>query len=446
LHLNDAILAKAKPELALTDVAGLSANDTDRLWVLLAAALVFLMQAGFLAFEVGCVRPRNVASVAQKNIIDWVVVTAVFFLCGFGLMFGPTLGGFVGTDLFALVGLDDADGIPLRYVFFAFQLAFAGTAATIVSGAMAERTSFTTYLLVAMATALIIYPVFGHWAWGNLFFPTNDTLLTRIGFMDFAGATVVHSVGGWIGLVGVWFLGPRLGRYGTRGRLRQVESYSVPWSALGVFILWIGWWGFNGGSLLALNERVGLIITNTNIAAAVGGLSAFVHAWYAQKRADLNAKFFGGILGGLVAITACCNVVTPLSAVAVGALAGIVHNTSYDLVIKRLRLDDAVGAVPVHLFCGILGTLSVAIFGESELLTHPRWTQLGVQLVGIVICGLWTASTAAFTFKLLQSTLGLRVSPEEEAAGIDIARRKPPTPPADDGDLDEAEIRQLMSE
>lgn len=417
------------------------AVSVDALWVLVAASFVFLMQAGFLAFEVGCVRPKSATSVAMKNIIDWVMITLVFFLFGFGLMFGHSEAGLIGTDLFALVGLDAPDGLPLKSIFFIFQLAFAATAATIVSGAMSERTGFVAYLCISLCIGTVIYPVLGHWVWGNLYFGSNEPWLAAIGFRDFAGSTVVHSVGGWIALVGIWFIGPRMGRYDEHGVIKPMESKSVTWSAFGCFILWFGWWGFNGGSTLSLNDQVGGIIINTNLAAAAGGLSAFVHSYFFQERRDVYGKLLGGVLGGLVAITAGCDVVTPLGALAIGVIAGVVHNYAFDLLKYRLRLDDPVGAVPVHLACGIFGTLAVAIFGQQELLGMPRMQQLGVQLVGIGAAFAWTATTAFLMFKFLKGVIGLRVSPREEMDGIQIERRA--TPRGVEA-LDEDLIKELL--
>ncbi len=282
---------------AAESAAAVNETNINSLWVLIAAAMVFLMQPGFLCFEVGCVRPNSIVSVAMKNLVDWVMVAALFFLVGFGLMFGTSWGGVIGTDFFLLQGIGVAGGTISPFVFFLFQLAFAATAATIVSGAMSERTGFVTYLMASGIVGLFIYPVFGHWGWGNLLLENNETWLTRLGFMDFAGSTVVHSVGGWVALVGVWFLGARLGRYDSEGNLKPVEALSFPIASLGLFILWFGWWGFNGGSTLAMNGEVGCIIVNTVIAAAAAGMGAFIHSWFVQQKADIHEKFMGGDSG-----------------------------------------------------------------------------------------------------------------------------------------------------
>ncbi len=392
----------------------------DRLWVLIAGALVFFMQAGFLALEAGLVRTRAAPITAMKNIGDWMVCAICFFFIGWATMFGHTAFGYLGSDGFSL-SLDVSKGWPGGvWIHFLFQLAFAGTAATIVSGALAERTGFAAYMIVSAVATALIYPVFGHWAWGNSFFPDNKTLLTNIGFLDFAGSTVVHSVGGWISFIGIIIVGPRLGRFGPRGEVRPMNSNSIAMSALGVLILWLAWWGFNGGSTLALNDQVGSIINNTNLAAAMGGIGSLLHCAAFQRKRDITAKFLSGILGGLVGITAGCNLVSPANSLVIGFTSGMLSNIATELLLKW-RLDDPVGAVPVHLFCGIWGTLCVGLFGDVSQFpnSHTRMDQIVVQLIGIGTCGLWTATTACIMFLVLKQ-MGLRVSPEEELEGYDI--------------------------
>ncbi len=417
--LAPAIASAESPESVAALAAQLS-NRVDTVWILLCAALVFFMQAGFLCFEVGAVRAKNGGGIAMKNIIDWMMASAGFFVIGFGIMFGVSHFGLIGSGFWLGGGLEFVGQGGWGYTFFLFQLVFAGTALTIVSGAMSERTGFVTYLLASLIMGLVIYPVFGHWVWGTAIHESNTSWLANLGFMDFAGSSVVHLVGASVGLVGITMLGPRIGRYDAEGNLVEFEGSSFPFMALGVFILWTGWIGFNGGSQLAIDDGVPLIIVNTNLAAAFAGLSAFVHAWHAHDRQQLSEKFLGGILGGLVAITACCNVVTPLGAVAVGLIAGVVHNIGFDLIIKRWKLDDPVGAVPVHGICGIFGCLSVALFGQQELLAHPRLTQLGIQIIGCLACIAWTGTTAYVMFALLRRFVGLRVSFEEELTGVTI--------------------------
>ena len=395
--------------------AAIASNFTtiDNLWILIAAALVFFMQAGFKVLETGLVKQEHRAGIGVKNLMDWVAGSLAFFLIGFGFMFGTSAGGFIGTDLF--LGLDFTDGYT--YVFFIFQLAFAGTALTIVSGAMSGRTALLPYFVASIFTALFVYPVFGHWAWGNLLIPTNVPWLASLGFMDFAGSTVVHSVGAWVGLVGIYMVGPRLGRFTAKGALQPVKASDYSYSILGVMILWLGWWGFNGGSTLAFNEDVIKIILNTNLAAAAACFSAYFHVKLFQKNQDAVEKIIGGALTGLVAITACCNVVTTTDSIIIGLLAGVLHNYAYILISEKFKLDDPVGAIPVHGFGGIFGTLCVALFGDAQMLVHDRWSQLGVQFFGVIVCFVFTASAAYIVFAVVKYAFGLRLSPKEEMEG-----------------------------
>lgn len=388
-------------------------NTTDTLWILISAALVFFMQAGFKVLETGLVKEEHRSGIGIKNLMDWVAGSLAFFIIGFGFMFGTSAAGVIGTDLF--LGLDFSDGYT--FVFFIFQLAFAGTALTIVSGAMSGRTAIAPYFMASLVTAMIVYPIFGHWAWGNLLNTANSPWLASMGFMDFAGSTVVHSVGAWVGLVGIYMVGPRLGRFTAKGKAQPVKASDYAYSVLGLMILWLGWWGFNGGSTLAFNADVPKIILNTNLAAAAACLSAYLHVKFFQKNEDLVEKLIGGSLTGLVAITACCNVVSPVGSLAIGLIAGVVHNLAYVLLLHKWKLDDPVGAIPVHGFGGVLGTLCVALFGKAELLVHDRWTQLGVQVFGILVCMVFTFSISYLIFYLIRSTIGLRLSPKEEMQG-----------------------------
>jgi len=387
-------------------------TTVDNLWVLIAAALVFFMQAGFKVLETGLVKQEHRQGIGVKNLMDWVAGCLAFFLIGFGLMFGESLGGTIGSSFFIGEGLEG-----YSKGFFIFQLAFAGTALTIVSGAMSGRTALFPYFIASSITAVFIYPIFGHWAWGNLLIETNTPWLARLGFMDFAGSTVVHSVGAWIGLVGIYMVGPRLGRYTAKGVIQPVKASDYSYSILGVMILWFGWWGFNGGSTLSFSEDVVSIILNTNLAAAAACFSAYIHVKYVQKSRDTIEKMIGGALTGLVAITACCNVVSPLQSILIGIIAGFIHNISYVFLIEKLKLDDPVGAIPVHGFGGIFGTLSVAIFGDQNLLVHSRLNQLGIQLVGIIVCMAFTMLSAYIVFKVIKYFFGLRLSPREEMEG-----------------------------
>ncbi|MEQ9439279.1 MAG: ammonium transporter [Cyclobacteriaceae bacterium] len=418
--------------------------NADALWVLFAAALVFLMQVGFKSLEVGMVRRHQVAAVAMKNMVDWTVGSIIFFVVGFGLMFGHSTGGFLGTDLFFPSDWQAEGSHPLGAIFFMFQLAFVGTAITIVSGSMSERTGFLPYLTASVIIALVIYPVFGHWVWGNLFFESNSAWLGDLGFVDFAGSTVVHSVGAWVSLAGLKLLGPRLGRYDERGKLKEFEPNSIPMAVSGVFILWFGWWGFNGGSTLAFGADVGYIILNTNLAGAAGALAAYFHSYFFQKKANIYEKMIGGALGGLVAITASPHIQTPLTSLLIGALAGIIHNVSFDLLAKKWKIDDAVGAIPVHGFCGAFGTLAVALFAPAELLPHGRLMQLGIQTLGVFVCFVWAGGIGYVMFYLLKKTIGLRVSPEEERNGIMLYHVKEEDNPEED--VSDEELLELLKE
>lgn len=387
--------------------------NIDDLWVLVAAALVFFMQAGFKVLETGLVKTEHRAGIGAKNLLDWVAGSIAFFIIGFAFMFGTSGAGLIGGSFF--FGNDLTGGKD--FIFFLFQLAFAGTALTIVSGAMSGRTGVIPYFIASLMTAMFIYPVFGHWAWGNLLLPDNQPWLASMGFMDFAGSTVVHSTGAWIAIVGIHMVGPRIGRYDFNGNLIPMKASDYSYCILGVMILWLGWWGFNGGSTLAFDDSVAKIILNTNLAGAAACFSAFFHAVYWQDKKDVIEKLAGGSLTGLVAITACCNVVTPVSSLIIGLIAGVLHNVFYILLAEKLRLDDPVGAVAVHGIGGAFGTLAVALFGEADLLLHDRWWQLAVQAMGVVTCFVFTTSISLGMFFVIKKTIGLRVSPLEEANG-----------------------------
>lgn len=396
----------------------------DDLWVLMAAALVFFMQAGFKVLESGLVKKEHKTGIGAKNLLDWVAGSIAFFLVGYEVMFGDSFHGLIGMGFFSESGLT----VDSNFIFFLFQLAFAGTALTIVSGAMSGRTALMPYFIASLVTATIIYPVFGHWVWGNLINEDNKPWLADLGFIDFAGSTVVHSVGAWIGLVGIWIVGPRIGRYNGAGKIQPVKASDYSYSILGVMILWLGWWGFNGGSVLAFNTDVAKIILNTNLAGAGACFTAFFHCYLFQGKRDVIEKIAGGSLTGLVAITACCHVVSPHMSLLIGAIAGVIHNLALVLLTEKWKLDDPVGAIPVHGFGGIFGTLCVALFGEAELLAHPRWIQLAVQLIGIVTCFGFTTVIAYAMFKTLKWSVGLRVSPAHELSGAIFSDEENETP------------------
>jgi ammonium transporter, Amt family len=413
-------------------------TEPDRLWMIISAALVFFMQAGFLCLETGLARSKHVISISLKNIADWCIASICFYLIGFGLMFGHSWNGFFGTDLFAFTHLHQPEALSLGLIFFLFQLAFAGTATTIFSGAMAERTAFIPYILSAMVISTFIFPVFGHWVWGDLFFNTNVAWLKHLGYVDFAGASVVHVVGGTISLVGIWMVGPRLGRFDRNGRIRKFEPSNIAIAGLGVLALWLGWWGFNGGSLLQFKgEKIALIIINTNLAGATGAMAAYLHAALFQQQRDMMEKLMGGALGGLVAITALAHMVSPLGAIGTGFLAGIVHNLAYEIISRKLKLDDPIGVIPIHCVCGCLGILCVPIFGYSQMLpTGSRLAQFGIQSFGLAICLLWTMAISGVLFYFLKRFIGLRVSPLEEIQGVALVRLFPEEPPVKESELE----------
>jgi Amt family ammonium transporter len=344
----------------------------------------------------------------------------VYFLVGYAFMFGPG-NAFIGLKGFGLEGLS-ADGIPL-WAAWMFQAVFCGTAATIVSGGMAERTRFPAYLIFTLLMSALVYPLIGHWTWGGGW-------LSELGFFDFAGSTIVHGTGGWVALVGTMLLGPRLGKYGPDGRPRVLAGHNIPLAALGVFILWFGWFGFNPGSQLAASgadnaEAIALITINTNLAAAAGAVAAMVLVWLLFGKPDLSMTM-NGALAGLVAITAPCAVVSPWAALVIGLIAGVIVVLGVTLL-DRLHIDDPVGAVPVHAFNGMWGTIAVGIWGQKALglardgLLHGGGlTQLGVQILGTVACAAFAMAAMALVFALIRATVGLRVEEAEEVRGLDI--------------------------
>lgn len=395
-------------------------NDLDTVWVLLAAYLVFFMQPGFAMLEAGLTRAKNACNILAKNFMDFAVASLVFFLVGYAFMFGPG-NGFIGLSGFGLEGLS-SEGIPL-WAAWMFQAVFCGTAATIVSGGMAERTKFTAYLIFTLVMSAVVYPIIGHWTWGGGW-------LSKIGFFDFAGSTIVHGTGGWVALVGTLFLGPRLGKYGPDGRPRVLAGHNIPLAALGVFILWFGWFGFNPGSQLAASgsenaEAIALITVNTNLAAAAGAVAAMLLVWLKFGKPDLSMTM-NGALAGLVAITAPCAVVSPWASMVIGLIAGGLVVLGVGLL-ERLHIDDPVGAIPVHGLNGMWGTLAVGIWGQKALglardgLLHGGgFTQLGIQLLGTLACAAFAVAAMTLVFALIKSTVGLRVAESEEVRGLDI--------------------------
>jgi Amt family ammonium transporter len=419
---------------AFAQDAGPSLEDIavglDTMFLLIAAALVFFMQAGFAMLTAGLTRSKNTANILFKNLMDFVMCSLAFWAIGWGIAYGDSAGGFIGTSQFFLTDAG-GEGVPV-YASWFFQVVFAGTAATIVAGAMAERTKFTAYLIYSFLISLFIYPVVVHWVWSGAGWLNTYSGSTEgnWGFTDFAGSTVVHSVGGWAALMGAIILGPRLGKYGPDGKPRVIAGHNMSLAALGTFILWLGWFGFNPGSQLAIASQanadaVAMVAVTTNLAAAAGGFTAMLTSWFRYGKPDLG-QTLNGVLGGLVAITAGCAYVDPTAAIIIGLVAGPLVVFSAEWMDAR-KIDDPVGAVPVHLVNGIWGTLAVGLFatvagntGTVGLFAGGGFTLLIAQIVGIVSIGLWTAVLAGAMFFALKATIGLRVSKEEEEAGLDI--------------------------
>ncbi len=387
----------------------------DLIWVLISSALVMLMQAGFCCLESGLARAKNSINVAIKNLFDFCISSLTFWLVGYALMFGASWHGVCGTSCFGL----DAGSDARTWGFFFFQCVFCGTTTTIISGAVAERMRFSGYVLVSLLVSSLFYPLFGHWAWAGANLGQPAGWLGRSGFIDFAGSTVVHSVGGWISLAAVLVIGPRLGRF-TPGR-PPMHGHSLPLSTLGVFLLWFGWFGFNGGSTLAMNDQVPSILVNTNLAAASGGVSALLLSWGVLRRPDVGVVI-NGVLAGLVGITAGCHLMSPLAALAIGLTAGLLA-TFAGWILDRCRIDDVVGAVPVHGVCGVWGTLAVALLGDSQRFGTglTRIEQFWVQLGGIGVCFVWSFGLGMACLWVLNRLWPLRVTPEEEHAGLNVS-------------------------
>jgi Amt family ammonium transporter len=391
----------------------------DTVWVLLGAFLVFFMQAGFGMVEAGFIRAKNTCNILTKNFLDFCMASLGFFLIGYGLMYGDG-NGFAGLKGWCLYGLEETvNGLPL-FAFWLFQAAFCGAAATIVAGGMAERMKFHAYLIYSFIISAFIYPIVGHWIWGGGW-------LSNMGFADFAGSTVVHTVGGIAALIGTSILKPREGKYGIDGKPNVLAGHNIPLASLGVFILWFGWFGFNAGSTLGVADGtiIARIAINTNLSAAMGGIAAMATVWKRFGKPDLSMAM-NGALAGLVAITAPCAFVEPWAALVIGTVAGYVVVRGVELL-DKLHIDDPVGAVPVHGMCGIWGTLCVGIFGKQALgLANDGFVysgnpmQLGIQMVGSVSTVAFVVVSMSIVFKLINATIGLRISREEELRGLDI--------------------------
>jgi ammonium transporter, Amt family len=395
-----------------------SAVGIDTVWVLLAAFLVFFMQAGFGMVEAGFIRAKNTCNILTKNFLDFCMASLGFFIFGYAIMFG-TGNGFAGFSGWFLNGAESGANIPL-FAFWLFQAAFCGAAATIVAGGMAERMKFSAYLIYSFLISAFIYPIVGHWIWGGGW-------LSKINFADFAGSTVVHAVGGFAALIGTIILRPRIGKYNKDGSANAIAGHNIPLASLGVFILWFGWFGFNPGSTLSVGDGslISLVAINTSLAAAAGGILAMITVWKMFGKPDLSMAM-NGALAGLVAITAPCAFVDPGAAILIGAIGGVLVVLGV-LLLDKLRIDDPVGAFPVHGINGVWGTLSIGLFGQKALglandglFYGGGFTQLGIQALGVGAVILFIVAAMGGVFKLIEITIGLRVSREEELKGLDI--------------------------
>lgn len=408
--------------------AGASSTSiaVDTVWVLVAAFFVFFMQAGFGMVEAGFIRAKNACNILTKNFVDYCTASIMFFLVGYGLMFGSG-NGLWGWSGFLLERANNPSGVPI-WAFWLFQAAFCGAAATIVAGAMAERMKFPAYLMYTVVISGLVYPIIGHWIWGGGW-------LAAHGFADFAGSTVVHLTGGAAAFIGAALLGPRIGKFSPDGRAKAIAGHSIPLASLGVFVLWFGWFGFNPGSTLGVSSDGGslaaLVAMNTNLAAAAAAVSAMVTVWAVYGKPDLSMTM-NGALAGLVAITAPCAFVDPWAAIVIGLVAGAIVVGGVRLL-DLVHVDDPVGAVPVHGLNGIWGTLAVGIFATPKLveavgianmgpglLYGGGLAQLGTQALGVACGGLFSLGVMGAVFLAIKRTVGLRVSREEELRGLDI--------------------------
>jgi ammonium transporter, Amt family len=402
-------------ELTITsnkEAIDLLQSNLNYVWTLIAACLVFFMQAGFAMVESGFTRAKSAVNIMMKNLMDFSMGSIAFWAIGFGIMFGPSSTGWFGTDGFFLSGWEGPDGDQWVLAFWMFQCVFAATAATIVSGAVAERTKFTGYLIYSIVVCAFIYPVFGSWAWGSLL--NGSGWLEGMGFIDFAGSTVVHSIGGWAALAGAIVLGPRIGKYGKKGEVRAIPGHNIPMAAIGVFILWLGWFGFNPGSTTTGDSSIAMIFVTTNLSAAAGAVFAMFTSWLMFKKPDIGMSL-NGALAGLVGITAGCANVSPTSAAIIGAISGILVVFSV-VTIDKMHIDDPVGAISVHGVCGAWGTLAAGLFNMGG--TNVKI--ITTQLIGIGAAFVWAFGAAFILFKVIDMTIGLRISKEDEMMGVDI--------------------------
>ncbi len=386
-------------------------TNLNYVWTLVAAFLVFFMQAGFAMVEAGFTRAKNACNILMKNFMDFGMGAIAFFLVGFGIMFGVSSTGWFGASGFMLSDFA-VEGDPWVYAFFMFQLVFAATAATIVSGGVAERMKFSSYLIFSVLITAIVYPVFGSWAWGSLY--KGSGWLEGLGFIDFAGSTVVHSVGGWAALAGAIVVGPRIGKY-RNGKPQALPGHSIPLAALGVLILFFGWFGFNPGSTTTGDTSIALIAVTTALAAAGGLVSTIYYTWMRFGKPDVGMTL-NGCLAGLVGITAGCANVSPLSAILIGLVAGVLVTESV-VFFDKIGVDDPVGAVSVHGVCGAWGTLAAGLFNVEGFSVHV----LGIQALGIGAGFVWAFGSSFILFKLIKAIMGIRLTEEEELTGCDFS-------------------------
>lgn len=383
-------------------------TNLNTVWLMTAAALVFLMQAGFALLEGGMARSKNAVNVIMKNYMDACAGGLIFWLVGFGLMFGTNLSGWIGTDWFMPQTASNWD-----WSFILFQMMFAATACTIASGAMAERVRYSAYLAGACMITGIIYPVFGSWAWGS--YVEGSGWLKDMGFIDFAGSTVVHSVGGWCALAGIIVLGPRLGRFSQSGESRPIPGHNLGLVALGGFILWFGWFGFNGGSTLTGDASIGKIVLNTHLSACAGAVGAALFSWVLGRPMLLTGTVNGSI-GGLVGITAGCATMDPQFAVLTGLISGVI-TTVGPMLLNAARLDDVVDAVSVHGFCGAWGTMAAGLFFAGDLFNETR---IFVQAIGVSVAFVWAFGASLIMYVIINMLMGMRASPLHEQRGLDF--------------------------
>ncbi len=398
----------------IADVTQISAADTT--WVLVTAALVFFMQPGFAMVEAGFTRAKNAGNIAMKNMLDMCFSTAAFVIIGFSLAFGNDIGGFIGTPSLFISNFS-YDGTISLGALIIFELVFAGTATTIVSGGMAERTKFSSYCIYSIIMCALVYPLVAHWVWGGGF-------LAEAGYIDFAGSTVVHMVGGITALMGAYFLGPRIGKYNKDGSANAIRGHNLTIATLGVFILWFGWFGFNGGSTLGIEgyeEAAGEIIVNTCLAAAFGTIAAMSYTWIKFGHPDLTYTL-NGCLAGLVGITAGCAAVDYYGSIIIGIICGVAVVVIAEFIDKKVRIDDPVGAFAVHGACGALGTFMVGLFAiEGGVFYGGGIDQLVIQIEGIAAIAAWVIVVMGIVFYVIKHTVGLRVSAEDEISGLDIS-------------------------